>query len=128
LRLLDEHGDAIEADLQRHYRIDLCDFYRGELSPRRLGVLIRYLPVDSALVAALNDGKPGWALTDHLLADLWALTVRTNSEKGSLPEDFDHPARAEVTARERLKSKLALKEVYLKRKRERRKPAAGGEN
>jgi hypothetical protein len=58
-----------------------------------------------------------------LLADLWALIARVNSQKGALPEDFDCPRRAEITAAVRLKSKMATKVRYLARKRERMKAA-----
>ncbi|WP_237082686.1 hypothetical protein [Mycobacteroides abscessus] len=57
-----------------------------------------------------------WSQTDHLLADLWVVLVRANSEKGSLPEDFDHPVRAEMTARARAEHKRALQEEFKQRK------------
>jgi hypothetical protein len=123
--LLDEHGDEIEADLQSEYRIDLCDFYRGELSARRLGVLVRQLPVTSRAVEAI-DGRPGWTPTDHLLADLWSLIARAYSEKGSLPEDFDHPTRAEMIVKAIAAAKAELKAFYLKRKRAYRLPVQSG--
>lgn len=111
----------IEADLQRYYKIDLNDFYRGEISPRRLGVLIRYLPTDSTLVSALNDGQPMWGSVEHLLADLWALLVRANTPKDEAPaEPLDHPVRAEMTERALAAAKAELKEFYLTRKRNRR--------
>lgn len=91
------------------------DFYRGTLSARRLGVLIRQMPADSTLVTALNDG-PRWSTTDNLIADLWALMVKVNSEKGSLPDDFDHPTRAEMTAKVKAAHKAVLKEEFLRRK------------
>lgn len=98
--------------------MDLCDLYRGKLSHRRLIVLIRNLPRDSALVTAMNEGQPVWSPAEHLLADLWTLQVRVNSEKGSLADDFDHPVRASISARAKAESKKALKELYLKRKRQ----------
>jgi hypothetical protein len=115
-RLLAEHGDAIEADLQHHYHLDLCDLYRGKLSLRRLGVLVRRLPATSELVKSIYG--PGFTTVD-LLADLWAVTVKANSEKGSLPEDFDHPARARMTAQAKAEHMRALKEKYMRRKRAR---------
>lgn len=111
----------MEADLCRFYDVDLVDFYRGTLSARKLGVLIRHLPADSALVRALCDGRPPWSTTDTLLADLWALTARANSEEGSLPDDFDHPLRAEMTAKAKLQRKRELKVFYLHRKAARRR-------
>jgi len=95
----------------------LCDFYRGRISARRLGVLIRHLPRDSALVTARNGGQPMWSTIEHLLADIWALLVRAHAEKGSLPDDFDHPVRAEMTAQAKSAAKSALKSLFLQRKR-----------
>lgn len=90
--------------------MDLLDFYRGTLSVRRLGVLVRHLPADAALVRALNDGRPQWMTTDHLIADLWALWAKK-----------DHPVRAEMEAKKRTTAKLArvveLRAVFEKRKR-----------
>lgn len=107
----------MEADLLRYYRLDLLDFYRGTLSTRRLRVLIRHLPPGSALVAALNEGRPGWTLTDHLLADLWALLVRIYSDPDKTTESVDHPARAEMAARAVAAAKAVLKEMFTKRKK-----------
>jgi hypothetical protein len=82
--------------LLRFYRIDLLDFYRGTLSGRRVDVLIRQLPAESALVRALNGGRPQWTNTDHLIADLWTLWAKK-----------DHPTRAETEAKARAEAKTA---------------------
>ncbi len=67
---------------------------------------------------ALNDDKPGWAPTDHLLADLWILTVHAHSHNS--PVD-DHPVRAAMHARAEQLAKMAgltdLKSMFLHRKR-----------
>lgn len=81
-----------------------------------MGVLVRHLPVNSALAIALNDGQPPWTRIHDLLADLWVVLVRANSEKDSLPEDFDHPFRAEMTARAKTEHKRALKQEFERRK------------
>lgn len=44
--------------------------WRGTLSPRKVDVLIRGLPADSATRMAMNDGQPLWTHTHWLLADL----------------------------------------------------------
>lgn len=82
--LLEEHCEAIEADLA--YRgVDVRDLWRGTLTLRRLGVLIEYLPPESATRTAMRDAMsddertrlsegvqpPGygpWSHTDLLLA------------------------------------------------------------
>ncbi|CAM3624598.1 hypothetical protein GCM10009799_05930 [Nocardiopsis rhodophaea] len=62
------HPDAVEADLARYYRIELADLWRGRLTLRRLAVLVRHLPTDSATYRAL--GGDGWTLGNYLQADL----------------------------------------------------------
>lgn len=88
----------------------MLDFYRGTLSARKLGVLVKHLPAEAALVRALNDGRPQWETTHHLLADLWALWAKQ-----------DHPVRAEMEAKAHTAAKLArvveLRTVFEKRKR-----------
>lgn len=93
--------------------MDLLDFYRGTLSARRLGVLVRHLPADAALVRALNGGRPHWTVTDHLIADLWALWAKQ-----------DHPKRAEMEEKARTAAKLA-RVVQLRTKFEKRKRTYG---
>lgn len=66
-------------------------------------------------MGALTDRPDRWSVED-LLADLWALEVRANSEKGSLPDDFDHPVRAEMTVKVIAEHKKALKEEFQRRK------------
>lgn len=114
--MLDEHGDEIEADLARYYQVNLVDFYRGRISARRLSVLIQQLPAESRLVTALNDGKPVWTVTDNLLADVWSLLVKVNSDPKKTPADLDHPARKEMRAKVTAAAKQKLKDVF-RRKR-----------
>lgn len=82
-------------------------------------MLIRHLPADSALVRALNGDKPGWTLTDHLIADLWTLTAKAHSENPDKVKD--HPVREEMLAREHAAARTAraalLKAEYRNRKR-----------
>ena len=85
------------------------------MSVRRLGVLVRQLRPTSRLAIALHG--PPWSLTDHLLADLWVLTGHVNSKKGSLPDDFDQPRRAELKARAKAKKTEALRHEFQRRKR-----------
>jgi len=66
--LLTEHGEAIEADLQRWYGVELGDRYRGRLTDRRLLVLIRHLPRDSALMWDADPETAAWGLAEQLSA------------------------------------------------------------
>ncbi len=61
----------MESDLSRYHHVDLADLYRGELSLRRLSVLIAHLPPDSATVRASGNTPPGWGVGEYLLADLF---------------------------------------------------------
>lgn len=70
------------------------------------------------MVTALNDGQPVWASTEHLLADLWALLVKAHSDPAKVPDNLDHPIRAEMTAKTVAASKKKLKEMFLARKKE----------
>lgn len=45
----------MEADLARYYQIELADLWRGRLSLRRLFVLIRWLPYESAVASIERD-------------------------------------------------------------------------
>lgn len=80
--LLRDHEDAVEADLQRFYGVDLGDVWRGDLSVRRLWVLLSHLPPGSAVWSLENKIPHGYALTDFLLMDLFRVLTGE-----------DHPAR-----------------------------------
>lgn len=85
----------------------MLGFYRGDLSARRLGVLVEDLVKrpGSSFLRAVNDGQPGWSPTDHILADLWALTVQVNSgDKKNTP---DHPVRTAMEAKARAARRAA---------------------
>lgn len=77
-------------------------------------MLIKHLPFDAALVTALNDGVPAWTSTDHLLADLWELTVKVHTD--GKRKEVTHPVRAELSARAKAKAKKALRALFLQRK------------
>ena len=97
----------------------MLDFWRGVLSARKLLILVRGLSPQSGLVRALNAGSPVFTLTDHLLADLWVMTVRANSKNPA--KVGDHPVRAKMIARQNADARAArlveLKSGYEARKR-----------
>lgn len=113
MALIRLHGDAIEADLA--FRgFDLLDMWRGKLTPRKVDVLIRGLPPDSATRMAMNEGEPLWGRTDHILADLvdamnsntWVLANHEAAKKdrSPFPEPYPRPGmvapskKREITA------------------------------
>jgi len=120
VRLLTEYGEAVEADLQRFYGVDLRDLWRpgGSLTWRRLRALVVSLPVESALSAALPDRdadddtpapRPRWSHTDHLLADVFdAVTAgnwqRAGDPKAPRPQPYPRPRGAAPAARRGLSS------------------------
>lgn len=64
LGLLREYAEDIEADLL--FRgIDIFDWYQGKISNRRMLLLIRKLPVDSAFKTALRGD---WNIDQYLSA------------------------------------------------------------
>jgi hypothetical protein len=78
----------VEADLQRYYRIDYRDRWRGDLTLRRLWVLIKHLPPDAATSTAARDGDAHWAIEAHLLDDI-RMALTTTEKAPAKP----HPAR-----------------------------------
>ncbi|WP_053708002.1 hypothetical protein [Streptomyces sp. NRRL B-3648] len=48
--------------------MDLLDWHRGRLSSRRLAVLVRHLPQDSATLRELHGDAAEWSVGDYLLA------------------------------------------------------------
>lgn len=81
--------------------MDLLDYYRGRLSPRRLRVLIRYLPRDSALVRAVHGPVADWGPVEHLLASTVDELAAANwlFVSANLPENADSPPRPDPVSR-----------------------------
>lgn len=93
----------------------MLGFYRGDLSARRLGVLVADLTKrpGSSFLRAVNDGHPGWSPTDHLLADLWVLTLQAHSgNKQAVP---DHPTRVAMQERARASARAARRSELRRR-------------
>ncbi len=68
--ILNKYAAEVEGDLAHYFQTDLRDLWRprggtSRLTWRRLGVLIDWLPTDSATKTAIRDG-----LTDDEIADL----------------------------------------------------------
>lgn len=79
-------------------------------------MLIRHLPHDSSVVTAINDGQPVWSSVEHLLADLWALLLKANSDPKKMTDNVDHPVRSAMTAKAVAAKKKQLKQRFLARK------------
>lgn len=124
LRLLREHPDAVEADLARYYQLDWRDRWRTDgagrplLGLRRLAVLVRHLPSDSATVTAVT-GEEGWTRDQVLLTDLWSAWAGK-----------EHPAIADARRRHRrplTAERLERLRSARARARERRRQIESGE-
>jgi hypothetical protein len=82
--------------------------WRGTLSPRKVDVLIRGLPADSATRMAMNERQPLWSRTDFILADLVDATnsvawIAANKEvpkarQTKFPEPYSRPGMAKAGA------------------------------
>lgn len=83
----------MEADLQHYYGIDLADYWRGDLSLRRLSVLASRLPADSNVVRAITKTQPGWDVQAYLLADLFAALTGKPHPARPTPSDGKRESR-----------------------------------
>jgi hypothetical protein len=89
---VEEHAEALEADLLRHYGIDLLDWHRGQLSSRRLSVLVQHLPRDSATARELHGEAADWSVTDYLLASVVDQLAEANWMFATVNRDEDSEA------------------------------------
>lgn len=114
--LIFHHGGALEADLQRFYRVDLRDLFRGGLTFRRLEVLIAHLPADAATVAILAphvdtsvepEHERLWTTTQHLLATVvdqlswlgWMQAAANSKQAPPKPEPMKRPGAKKAPKR-----------------------------
>ncbi|MFJ8000032.1 hypothetical protein ACIQ7D_23290 [Streptomyces sp. NPDC096310] len=74
--------------------MDLLDWHRGRLTSRRLAVLVKHMPRDSALTLELHGEEAEWSVTDHLLAAAvdhlaaanWMFATVNTDESADAPE------------------------------------------
>lgn len=101
IRQIRQYEDAVEADLQRYYRIDYRDRWRGTLPLRRLLVLVDHLPDESAFKSA-REGRLPISVTDSLLMDVWsALTGKKHTRWDALKSAARRAERETVIRRRR---------------------------
>ena len=58
-------------------------------------------------VRRMNHDRVPWSITDNLIADLWLVTVRANSDAENVPDDYDHPVRYAMAKFEERKRRYA---------------------
>lgn len=99
---LNDHQDAVEADLLRYYRLDLpADLGTDRLTWRRLKVLIEQLPAESCTVRTTRGDTAAWTLepmllaliADHLAIGNWqrAMSGRKAAQRTRAPRQIQRP-------------------------------------
>ncbi|MCX5559992.1 hypothetical protein [Streptomyces sp. NBC_00038] len=69
--------------------MDLLDWHRGRLSSRRLAVLVKHLPRDSATLHDIHDEAAQWSVTDYLLASVVDQLAEANWMFATVNRDED---------------------------------------
>lgn len=82
--------------------VDILGVWRGEVSLRRVRVLIDTLGPGSALLRSFSEDD-GWGITDYLLAHLIDVStignwLQTDTKKSKKPKRFPRPADNRKTA------------------------------
>ncbi len=111
VELLSEHGEAIDADLQREYGLSVNDWAAGRVSTRRmLGLIANLTPESTAWSRALSkasEGKPvkptsppDWwwtperdffaTVVDLMRLDMWRTSDR--DRRGPPPKPIPRPS------------------------------------
>lgn len=112
--LVDEFGDAVEADFQQFYNLDLSGVWRGETPPRRALALAEQLAtIPNSRLRALSLGdvaNVGWGRAEWILADLYdaltdnsVVTVKAAGGKASRPSPYPRPDVPDVRAAEEVR-------------------------
>ena len=68
LQIVRQYPTQIEADLEREYGRDILDWYRGELSSRKLLVLLEELSDNASLKKEFSES--GWPEWVQILAEI----------------------------------------------------------
>lgn len=86
LRLLEEHGEAIEFDIPRYWPGRTLGDLPHALSWRELRTFVRHLPRESAYARSMHGELVEWGVTEHLQATAINDARVFNSGKKSLPD------------------------------------------
>lgn len=107
--LIDEYGEALEADLGRVYGVGLVEYVTGRRPAREALARISWLPRGSAYAALRieHHGLPPsggdvpvsvawfeWGRREQMAADLWNVTAAASTSNGKPPT---YPSPAETT-------------------------------
>ena len=111
------HGEALEADLQRYYNVDLADMYRGRVSVRKVSVLAANLPRGGAVgirvggAAAVSEEVEGSWLVE---AALYRIAHGQAGGKGKPPEMREYPLGV-IEQAEKANYAASRAEAYLRK-------------
>ena len=113
--LIDEYGEALEADLGRVYGVGLVEYVTGRRPAREALARIAWLPRGSAYAACRIErhGLPSgdasdvpvsvawfeWDRRAQMTADLWNITAAAAASKGK-PPTYPSPAEKTRTRRQ----------------------------
>lgn len=126
LALLEEYGEAIDADLRRFYAADVVDVFRGAVMPSQVLRWLRMLPDTSALhamwaaqaAASPAKGAPapepwrvhyGWGQDRMMTKALMDLLAQINTTKGKKPWTYPGPAETVKATQKPAASGMSLR-------------------
>ncbi|MEU2789010.1 hypothetical protein [Streptomyces sp. NPDC007100] len=123
--------------MRQHYGVRLSDLFRGRLTWRELGVLVRQLPASARTWLALGQEDQLWGLSEHLQAmavdELRKANWQRENEGKKRSEQTKHPkpiprpsSKRDKTADESPERKAA-RTAALERAAARRAAIAAGE-
>lgn len=123
--LLTEHGEALEADFQRYYGLDLLDLWRGRLSARKASVLARQLPYGAQTWISCGFDN-AWSAETHLTASLFdAVNVgnwqRAGDKHAKRPTPVQRPSGARESAEQADRHQIRA-QAFLDRQRRKQDP------
>lgn len=121
----------MEADLARYYQRDYRDRWRKDergrslLTLRQIDVLIRHLPMDSAVVRTY-EGWTHWRL-EHALLDDIRMTVQASIPAKKAPKIQPHPDRPKAMRPPPTPAQVRVRNAAKGRAAERRRKIVSGE-
>lgn len=120
MRVLEEHTEQIEADFQ-DIGIELADLFRGRLTWRRFGVLLRQLPRTSRFARAL-DPAAAWSIGEHLQALTLDALNGANWQRSRSRRKAPEPIKRPGATSAKDQQIAALSEQLVRRRSGRREP------
>lgn len=113
--------DALEADFQRVYGLDLGDLWAGRMTVPRAANLTTHLPWGSAIFRAMGLDQ-AWTTGEHLAAQSVDLMAAANWQrgggKGSRPKPIPRPSEAKALEDRKERDRLRALRHRAKRRAE----------